>query len=292
MEMHNKNGLASDSDLNNRLSCRILTSVLLAALASLLAGAAIYLVWGTAQNSPLTSQPLAATATLRSDTLSDSIAPLLPLSQATFPERTLSPNLTPPPIGAYLPRTGLSQFSLRTPTPLPTVPVLVPTTPPLLTTLLPQFDAGLITATPFGVIDPLNPPTIVAYVAGTECAPQGLPVAGLLTQRFHRWHTGIDIGVPLGTPVVATHSGQVIFAGWSEIGYGYLVIIQSGAFITYYAHLTKFNVEVGQTVGRGSIIAWSGSTGNSTGPHVHYETRLNDVPQDPFAFEGYGYASC
>ncbi|MEL7235367.1 MAG: M23 family metallopeptidase, partial [Chloroflexota bacterium] len=70
------------------------------------------------------------------------------------------------------------------------------------------------------------------------------------------------------------------------------VILQSGAFITYYAHNTSFNVEPGQAVGKGSIIAWSGNTGNSTGPHVHYETRLNDIPVDPLTFDNRGYYSC
>ncbi|MBN1562907.1 MAG: M23 family metallopeptidase, partial [Anaerolineae bacterium] len=63
-------------------------------------------------------------------------------------------------------------------------------------------------------------------------------------------------------------------------------------FITYYAHLTEFNVVEGQIVGRGSLIGWTGSTGNSTGPHVHYEIRINDTPVDPLTFEARGYPSC
>ncbi|MBC7869664.1 MAG: M23 family metallopeptidase, partial [Chitinophagaceae bacterium] len=125
-----------------------------------------------------------------------------------------------------------------------------------------------------------------------DCAPSGNPVDGLLTQRFHIGHPGIDLALPIGSPVKATQSAQVIFAGWSEIGYGYLIILQSGPFITYYAHNTSFNVVVGDFVGKGSIVSWSGSTGNSSGPHVHYETRINDVPVDPQTFENRGYASC
>jgi murein DD-endopeptidase MepM/ murein hydrolase activator NlpD len=102
----------------------------------------------------------------------------------------------------------------------------------------------------------------------------------------------MDIGVPFNTPVIATHSGIVTWADWSEIGYGYLVIIQSGVYITYYAHNTSFNVEVGAYVGKGSIVAWSGSTGNSSGPHVHYETRINDIPVDPLTFESRNYPTC
>jgi murein DD-endopeptidase MepM/ murein hydrolase activator NlpD len=95
-----------------------------------------------------------------------------------------------------------------------------------------------------------------------------------------------------GRRCYATHSGQVLFAGWSTVGYGNLVIIQNGAFITYYAHLSRFNVVDGQQVGAGSVIAWSGNTGNSTGPHIHYEVRINDVPVDPHTFEARGYPWC
>ena len=133
-----------------------------------------------------------------------------------------------PPIGAYLPRTGNTLFEFPTPTPFPTevpptptfTPVPSPPPPPVL---------GFITATPPAFFDPLGQPgpTVVAASA-SDCAPAGLPVSGVLTQRYHRWHIGVDLGVPLNTPVIATHSGTVIFAGWSDIGYGYLVILQSG----------------------------------------------------------------
>lgn len=128
--------------------------------------------------------------------------------------------------------------------------------------------------------------------AGDDCAPAGLPTSGVLTQRFHAYHSGIDIGVPLGTPTLATHSATVAFAGWNSYGYGYLVVLQNGIFITYYGHLTNFNVKAGDRVGIGSIIGWSGSTGNSTGPHVHYETRINDGPVDPLTFNARGYENC
>lgn len=128
--------------------------------------------------------------------------------------------------------------------------------------------------------------------AGDDCAPVGLPVSGILTQRYHAYHNAIDIGVPLGTPINATHSGEVIFAGWSTVGYGYLVILQNGRFITYYAHMTNFNVQAGDKVGAGSVLGWSGSTGNSSGPHLHYETRLDDVALDPLTFEQRGYPGC
>lgn len=189
------------------------------------------------------------------------------------------------PIGAYLPASGDLQIGLTEPTPLPT-PLPYPTSPPL---PLPEIPGGILPTV--SAFDENGEPRALPY-AGDNCAPSKNPVDGILTQRFHAYHVGIDIGVPLGTPVVATHSGRVIFADWSDVGYGYLVIVQNGPFITYYAHNMSFNVTENALVGKGSIIAWSGSTGNSSGPHVHYETRINDVPVDPLTFEDRGYPSC
>jgi murein DD-endopeptidase MepM/ murein hydrolase activator NlpD len=187
------------------------------------------------------------------------------------------------PIGAYLPRTGNREFALRDPTPLPT-PFPYPTSPPLPAPPIPGDFPPTLAA---------PDDRVVPFPRGqTDCAPGGLPAEGIFTQRYNRFHLAVDIGVRVGTPVQATHSGVVIYADWSEIGYGYLVILQSGPFITYYAHNASFNVEAGQLVGQGSIVAWSGSTGNSTGPHVHYETRINDLPVDPLTFNSRGYISC
>jgi murein DD-endopeptidase MepM/ murein hydrolase activator NlpD len=127
---------------------------------------------------------------------------------------------------------------------------------------------------------------------GDGCAPRGVPAVGTLNQGFHSYHLGVDIGVQVGTLVKATHSGVVVFAGWSEIGYGYLVILQNRVFTTYYGHNSEVYVQAGEQVGRGSVIAASGSSGNSTGPHIHYEVRINDVPVDPVTFEDAEYVSC
>lgn len=198
-------------------------------------------------------------------------------------------------IGVYVPQPTPLEAAATTiaatamPTPFP-----YPTTPPLVIPDQPDSEMILPTLVPEPIVETtaertLPTPEILAAVA---CAPAGNPVDGLLTQRFHRYHLAIDIGVPRGTAVLATHSGQVIYADWSDIGYGYLVIVQSGAFITYYAHNSSFNVTTGQYVGKGSILAWSGSTGNSSGPHVHYEIRINDVNVDPMTFESRGYGTC
>lgn len=98
------------------------------------------------------------------------------------------------------------------------------------------------------------------------------------------YHSGLDIKTDKGTDVKATGSGVVTFSGYSG-SYGYLVTIDHGYDIeTRYGHNSSLLVEVGDTVKRGDIIAKSGSTGRSTGPHVHYEIRLNNEVQNPFDY--------
>ncbi|MEN4010652.1 MAG: M23 family metallopeptidase [Bellilinea sp.] len=111
--------------------------------------------------------------------------------------------------------------------------------------------------------------------------PWGLPVSGRLTQKFHASHNGLDFGIPVGTPVRTTMDGQVVYAGWNHQGYGNLVIVENGAYRTYYAHLSSIPVSVGQQVTAGTVIGLSGNTGNSTGPHLHYEIRVNRQAIDP-----------
>jgi hypothetical protein len=114
--------------------------------------------------------------------------------------------------------------------------------------------------------------------------PAGLPVqGGHLTQGYHSSHNGLDIGVPTGTPVTSTMNGKVIYSGWNNQGYGNLVIVEAGAYRTYYAHLSDAPLAVGTQVQAGQVIGSSGSTGNSTGPHLHYEIRLNQQNIDPTA---------
>jgi murein DD-endopeptidase MepM/ murein hydrolase activator NlpD len=115
-------------------------------------------------------------------------------------------------------------------------------------------------------------------------APSGMPIAGYLTQRYHDNHHGLDFGAPVGTPVQATMGGRVVYAGWNDQGYGNLVIVENGSYRTYYAHLSEIPVQVNQVVQAGMIIGLSGNTGNSTGPHLHYEVRFNGNPIDPTPF--------
>lgn len=119
---------------------------------------------------------------------------------------------------------------------------------------------------------------------GSQPEPSGRPVAGgWISQEYHSGHIGLDIAVPTGTPVKTTMDGKVIHAGWNTQGYGNLVIVENGAYKTYYAHLSSIPVEVGDTVNAGTTIGISGNTGNSTGPHLHYEIRKNGVAINPTA---------
>jgi len=114
--------------------------------------------------------------------------------------------------------------------------------------------------------------------------PSGRPVEGRLTQAYHTGHYGLDFGIAVGTPVKATMDGKVVYAGWNNEGYGNLVIVENGAYRTYYAHLSEIPVQVGDQVSSGSTIGLSGNTGNSTGPHLHYEVRYQNRCIDPTSY--------
>ena len=119
----------------------------------------------------------------------------------------------------------------------------------------------------------------------------GLPVNGRITSGFgyrihpirkdRRLHTGVDIAAASGTAIGAAGGGEVIAAGWRG-GYGNCVIIDHGkGKTTLYAHMSRINVSVGKVVARNATIGWVGSTGLSTGPHLHYEVRINGTPVNP-----------
>lgn len=104
---------------------------------------------------------------------------------------------------------------------------------------------------------------------------------------FSNIHGGVDLAAPPGTPVMAALGGTVIFSGWNSFGYGDSVVLAHGPYTTLYGHLSGRNVGCGQTVAAGQIVGLVGSTGDSTGPHLHFEIRYNDVEMDPnytFAF--------
>ena len=114
------------------------------------------------------------------------------------------------------------------------------------------------------------------------------PVSGPITSPFGmRWgslHPGIDIGVGMGTPIRAAASGRVISASYAG-GYGNLVVIDHGnGLATAYAHQSSMAVSSGQQVSQGQVIGYVGSTGFSTGPHLHFEVRVNGSPVDPMGY--------
>lgn len=113
-----------------------------------------------------------------------------------------------------------------------------------------------------------------------------VPVAGHLTSSFGaRWgraHAGIDIGAGIGETIMASDGGTVTYAQFNNGGYGNMVQIDHGnGFVTRYAHASQLFVSNGQKVAKGEKIAAVGNTGRSTGPHLHFEIRKNDVPQNP-----------
>ncbi len=125
--------------------------------------------------------------------------------------------------------------------------------------------------------------------------PTVWPVEGTLEGGFggrrnpfggggYEFHSGQDIEAPPGAPVVAGASGRVSFVGWQN-GYGQLVVVDHGdGLTTRYGHLSSIDVRLDQTVSRGQLLGKVGSTGRSTGPHLHYEVRINDHPVNPLQY--------
>lgn len=260
----------------------------------------------TPSNTPLPTDTPTLTATVSptaTTSPTNTLIPTVTVTETASPTMTLSP-LPPTVTLIFLSATPTPSIS---PTPLtPTSTYTASSTPTSTTTFTPSATftpTSTFTDTPTATLTQTPTPTATvdrtqtaAALRGTAiayeevpsflgCAPQGFPVAGVLKKLFSADHRGVDLGVYVGTAVDATHSGVITYADWSEIGYGYLVVVQSGAYSTYYAHLSDITVDVGQQVSFGQIIALSGNTGNSSGPHLHYEVRVNGIEIDPFVFE-------
>ncbi|MGB3298812.1 MAG: peptidoglycan DD-metalloendopeptidase family protein, partial [Phormidesmis sp.] len=129
-----------------------------------------------------------------------------------------------------------------------------------------------------------------ARSSGKMIMPARGPITSGFGSRFHpvlgysRFHAGTDFGAEQGSPIEAAETGVVIFAGWYG-GYGNAVIIDhGGGLTTLYGHSSQLNVSEGQAVKKGDVIALVGTTGLSTGPHLHFEVRRNGEPIDPMAF--------
>ena len=125
--------------------------------------------------------------------------------------------------------------------------------------------------------------------AGGYIYPVRGPITSYFGYRIHpiygtsRLHTGMDFGVGYGVPILAADNGVVIHSGWYG-GYGNTVILDhGGGFTTLYAHASSLAVSNGQTVNQGQTVSRVGSTGNSTGPHLHFEVRYNGSPINPLS---------
>ncbi len=141
----------------------------------------------------------------------------------------------------------------------------------------------------------LSDPVTHIVVRGTKTVPQYgtgqfiLPAVGTLTSGFGwrsgGFHYGIDLAMPIGTPVKAADAGMVTLAGRAG-NYGIMIKIDhgDGEYVTVYAHLSRTAVSMGDVVEQGQVIAYSGNTGRSTGPHLHFEIRVNGVPRNPIGF--------
>ncbi len=142
----------------------------------------------------------------------------------------------------------------------------------------------------------LYAPTAQIELVGTKKAPSSfgtgkfiMPTSGTLTSSFgRRWgrsHTGIDIASSVGTPIYATDNGIVIESEYQKNGYGNIIKIDhQNGFVSYYAHCSKLYANVGDVVAKGDLIASMGNTGRSTGPHLHFEIRKDDVPKNPYNY--------
>jgi murein DD-endopeptidase MepM/ murein hydrolase activator NlpD len=114
--------------------------------------------------------------------------------------------------------------------------------------------------------------------------PVNAPVTSPFGWRWGRMHQGIDLGAAEGTPIKAAASGTIIYCGW-ESGYGNLTVIDHGGNLaTAYGHQSSIAVACGQQVAQGELIGYVGNTGHSTGPHLHFEVRINGEPVDPLGY--------
>ena len=145
--------------------------------------------------------------------------------------------------------------------------------------------AARIQAAQSAAAAPSSPSTPASSSPGATLSwPVSGPVTSGFGPRFGRMHEGIDIAVGTGTPVRAAAAGTVIYAGLLG-GYGNLVVVDHGGGLsTAYAHNSSLSVRQGSAVDAGTVIALSGNTGNSSGPHVHFEVRVNGSAVDPLRY--------
>jgi murein DD-endopeptidase MepM/ murein hydrolase activator NlpD len=134
----------------------------------------------------------------------------------------------------------------------------------------------------------VGPATVRALARPLPTSPLRLvlpieaPVVSRFGPRGSRFHSGVDYAAPTGTGITAAGPGRVVWAGWRDGGWGELVVIAHGSGVrSMYAHLSRVEVQLGQTVGAGFEIGRVGATGDATGPHLHFELRVRGAAVDP-----------
>jgi len=154
----------------------------------------------------------------------------------------------------------------------------------------PQIQVGQFLIVPGGT-KPYVPRQVAAYsgpVPQEASKGSGVfawPVSGQISQGYWSRHRALDIATWLGAPVLAADSGYVVAAGWDDSGFGRMVVIDHGnGFQTLYAHLRVFYVKAGQSVAKGQQLGEVGTTGNATGPHLHFEVHQAGVQRNPAGF--------
>lgn len=142
-----------------------------------------------------------------------------------------------------------------------------------------------------GGVKPYVPRRVEAYTGPVPAGARkgsgvfAWPMNGMISQGYYSWHRAIDIASAKGTRIVAADSGYVVTVQYSDTGYGRMIVVDhQNGFKTLYAHLSVINVELGQSVAKGELIGLCGSTGNSTGPHLHFEVMRQDVRLNPFIY--------
>ncbi|WP_309742311.1 M23 family metallopeptidase [Chamaesiphon sp. OTE_20_metabat_361] len=192
-------------------------------------------------------------------------------SQTTASVTTVAPDS----IQIAIPSSGSSRIEVR---PVAQLPIVTTRTVPIVPAIpsVRPAASGRSPSTPIAFVNPGNEQsTQIVYPLSSPA-----PITSSFGWRTHpitgsrRFHSGVDIGAPMGAPVVAAGSGVIVSAGWQG-GYGKAIVIQhNGIQQTLYGHLSEVFVQPGQRIERGMVIGQVGSTGNSTGPHLHFETRV------------------
>ena len=162
--------------------------------------------------------------------------------------------------------------------------------PPVTTVRPPTVSAPTVRTPAQPQAQPQVPAPRLPLPAPAPAAPTGRfswPARGLITTYFSGWHPGIDVAAAVGTAIGAADGGSVTFTGWDSTGYGYRVVVSHGnGYTTTYNHLSSIAVRAGQSVGKGQLIGGMGSTGRSTGSHLHFEILRNGSFVNPLGVLG------